>query len=224
MPNCQEQYFIQIFIHKFNFHFKHLSYCYIFIVENEKRRINRERKRKIRSNETITQTIQRRLLDKERARKRRNLESSEVKNKRRNIEKLRIQKRRNLSNEDLVSRKRRRKEEIKRVDTEWPQVTPHEIKTRLMKNFINKMSAGSLSQKICAVCNGIEYESKLQRTTIQNIPNFELLTLQNFNKENHSEQQIIHSTLNQRMYYNVIIIYQYLLQPYFRKRECFILH
>lgn len=55
------------------------------------------------------------------------------------------------------------------------------------------MSEKNLSQKICGICNSIEYETKIHAIEIENIPNFKLLKLQN------DEQNYLHHETNASM-------------------------
>lgn len=147
------------------------------VIQSEKFKLNeRERTKKRRLNESVDQSFIRKKLDKERTRKRRANEDIVETELRRQKDYERVKKKR--FNND-IHKIRCRKEETKQIKCKWPIVTPFDTKKKLLKNFIEKMSKEKLSQKICSVCNCIEYVTKLHNVKIEDIPNFESLKLKN---------------------------------------------
>lgn len=152
----------------------------------------KSRKRKF-EDEMISQPEKRKLANKLAMRKRRLNESVEQSEIRKYNEKI-ARKRRRMENIKTV--KRSRKEERTKFETQWPSVTPHETKIRLMKRFIEEMSQKSLMQQVCGICNGIDYASKSHIVAIENIPKFKLLKLQKQN-ESATTTNVILSTFHQ---------------------------
>lgn len=109
---------------------------------------DRERKMNNRQNESLSEKKQRQISNKDRQKKRRQNETLEETSKRRKIEKDRIAKRRAIDSATQKSngKKRVRKEEKKPLNDNWPEVTSNKIKSKLLKNFIQKMSKNILLQ------------------------------------------------------------------------------
>lgn len=139
---------------------------------------SRKRKSEV---EKMKKFEKRKLANKLAMRKRRSSETMEESETRKYNEKV-ARKRRRMENIKVVNinpKKRSRKEEVRRFGSEWPSVTPQSTKMRLLHKFISEMSQKSIAQQICSICNCKEYASKILSVEIQNIPNFELLKLEN---------------------------------------------
>lgn len=144
--------------------------------KDAKKEADKQRKANKRQHETTEEKLKRNLKAKEYIKTRRKNESlTEIKN-RREKEKNRSRLRRaTMDKIDSKYMKRARKEEPNQMENVWPLITSEDTKYKLLSNFLQKMSQNNLIQKICGICNCLEYATKMHITPMDRIPNFNSL-------------------------------------------------
>lgn len=125
--------------------------------KEKRRKLDKEKTTKYRANETIEQIANRRKTEKERIRKRRSVKSK--------------------SNSEIFKKRCRKEEQTKQTDL-WPRIIPEATKLKLLDSFNQKMAHINIEQNICCICNCLDFSSNMHITSLEKIPNFELLKLQ----------------------------------------------